>query len=112
VPDWPFSGSGLPVIPDQLENRSWWFGNFFLGLHLYIHQRHGRASRPVRELQGFERISLASGKKKTVRFTLGKNELSYWSAAAKTWVQDAAAFDIWIGSDSKASLHAEFQVEP
>jgi len=77
---------------------------------LYIHQQFGRASRPVRELKGFERVSLAAGEKKTVRFSLGKNELSYWSAQAKAWVQDAANFDLWAGSDSMAALHATFQI--
>jgi beta-glucosidase len=38
---------------------------------LYIHQRYGSASRPVRELKGFERITLGPGQTKTVRFTLG-----------------------------------------
>ena len=31
-------------------------------VQLYIHQRHGSASRPVRELKGFERITLAAGR--------------------------------------------------
>jgi len=79
-------------------------------VQLYIHQQYGRASRPVRELKGFERVSLAAGEKKTVRFSLGKNELSYWSAQAKTWVQDATSFDLWAGSDSTAALHTKFQI--
>ena len=35
-------------------------------VQLYIHQRHGSASRPVRELKGFERITLAAGESRTV----------------------------------------------
>jgi len=80
-------------------------------VQLYIHQKAGRASRPVRELKGFEKVTLAAGEKKTVRFSLGKNELSYWSTQAKGWVQDAAGFDVWAGSDSQATLHANFTVE-
>src|SRR6185369_14413155 len=38
---------------------------------LYIHQRYGSSSRPVRELKGFERVAVAPGQKRTVRFTLG-----------------------------------------
>jgi len=79
-------------------------------VQLYLHQQAGRASRPVRELKGFERIALAAGEKKTVRFSLGKNELSYWSAQAKGWVQDAAGFDLWVGSDSGAALHSGFEI--
>jgi beta-glucosidase len=77
---------------------------------LYIHQRSGSASRPVRELKGFERLTLAPGQKKTVRFTLGKAELTYWSSAVKGWVQGPATFDIWAGGDSSATLTTTFRV--
>ena len=77
---------------------------------LYIHQRSGSASRPVRELKGFERITLAPGEKKTVRFPLGKAELTYWSSAVKGWVQEPATFDVWAGGDSSATLTTTFRV--
>lgn len=77
---------------------------------LYIHQKFGTDTRPVRELKGFERITLQPGEKKTVTFTLGANELTYWSTNAGKWIQDPASFDLWAGSDSQASLHAEFEV--
>ena len=77
---------------------------------LYIHQRYGSASRPVRELKGFERITLAPGQKKTVRFTLGKSELMYWSGAVKDWVQEPAVFDVWAGADATAPLTTTFRV--
>jgi beta-glucosidase len=77
---------------------------------LYIHQRYGSASRPVRELKGFERITLAPGEKRTVRFTLGKAELTYWSGAAKAWVQEPAVFDLWAGADSTAPLTTALRV--
>jgi beta-glucosidase len=77
---------------------------------LYIHQRSGSASRPVRELKGFERVVLAPGEKKTVRFSLGKPELTYWSAATRGWVQDTATFEVWIGGDSTATLQTQFQI--
>ncbi len=78
---------------------------------LYIHQKSGSASRPVRELKGFERISLAPHEKRTLHFPLGKAELSYWSESARNWVQDAAQFDVWAGGDSSASLHTTFAVK-
>ena len=77
-------------------------------VQLYLHQRSGGASRPVRELKGFERVTLAPGEKRTVRFQLGPEALRYWSAARRAWVQDAADFDVWVGSDAAASLHATF----
>jgi beta-glucosidase len=77
---------------------------------LYIHQRYGRSSRPVRELKGFERVSLAPGETREVTFTLGPAELRYWNAAERDWVQDAATFDVWVGGSSAAELGASFAV--
>jgi len=79
-------------------------------VQLYIHQRWGTDSRPVRELKGFARLTLQPGETRTVDFQLGPEELRYWSTNAAAWIQDAAAFDLWIGSDSLATLHAEFEV--
>lgn len=81
-------------------------------VQLYIHQRYGGASRPVRELKGFERVSLRPAEKKTVRFKLGPEELAYWSASARTWVNEASTFDVWIGTDSKATLTTTFTQAP
>jgi beta-glucosidase len=79
-------------------------------VQLYIHQRYGSASRPVRELKGFQRISLAAGESRTLQFPLGRAQLSYWNAAARDWVVDASTFDVWVGSDSTAELTTTFQV--
>jgi len=77
---------------------------------LYVHQRWGRDSRPMRELKGFERLTLQPGETKTVAFQLGPDELRYWSTTANAWIQDATDFDIWVGADSLAALHADLAV--
>jgi beta-glucosidase len=79
-------------------------------VQLYIHQCAGSASRPVRELKGFARIALAPGEKKAVQFALGPGELSFWSPAENTWVQEAETFDVWVGGDSTAALHTTFKI--
>ena len=79
-------------------------------VQLYIHQRSGSASRPVRELKGFQRLTLAAGAKQTVHFTLGKEELQFWSPATKQWVVEPEQFDVWVGGDSTATLHGEFRL--
>jgi beta-glucosidase len=79
-------------------------------VQLYIHQRYGSASRPVRELKGFQRISLAAGESRTIQFTLGPAELRYWNAAVRDWVLDASTFDVWVGGDSTAELSTTFEV--
>jgi beta-glucosidase len=77
---------------------------------IYIHQRAGGVSRPVRELKGFERVTLPPHNKKTVQFRLGARELSYWSTTKKDWVIEPAEFDVWAGGDSNALLHSEFMI--
>ena len=79
---------------------------------VYIHQRYGSASRPVRELKGFERISLQPGETRTLKFPLGKDELQYWNPQTSQWVVEPSTFDVWVGEDSTATLHAELVVNP
>ena len=80
-------------------------------VQLYIHQRSGSASRPVRQLKGFQRVSLEAGAKQTVHFTLGKDELQFWSPTLKKWVVEPEQFDVWAGGDSAAKLHGEFRLK-
>ena len=79
-------------------------------VQLYMHQRYGSASRPVRELKGFERVTLAPGESKTVTLSLGPDERRYWSAATRGWVNEASKFDVWVGGDSNATLATSFEV--
>ena len=77
---------------------------------LYISQRYGSASRPVRELKGFQRLSLAAGESQTLRFSLGSDELRYWNAASKDWFIDVTAVDVFVGSDSTADQTESFMI--
>ena len=77
---------------------------------LYIHQRYGTSARPVRELKGFQRVTLKPGEIRTLSFILKPEDLRYWSAATGGWVQDEAPFDVWVGGDSQAALAGGFEV--
>jgi beta-glucosidase len=79
-------------------------------VQLYIHQRAGSASRPVRQLKGFQRVPLQAGTKQTVHFKLGPDELQFWSPASRQWVVEPEQLDIWAGEDSQAKLHSEFRL--
>lgn len=100
-------GSSVDVTVDVMNTGS------VMGdevVQLYIHQQAGSDSRPMRELKGFERLTLKPGEMKTVTFQLGPAELGYWSTNVGKWVQDAEAFDIWAGADSLATLHTNLAV--
>jgi beta-glucosidase len=77
---------------------------------LYLRQRYGSASRPSRELKGFQRVTLAAGESRTLRFPLGPGELRYWNAAARDWVIDTTTIDVFAGGDSTAELTTSFTV--
>ena len=77
---------------------------------IYIHQRWGSASRPVRQLKGFKRVALKPGETQTLKFPLGKDELEFWSPQTKAWAVEPSIFDVWAGEDSTASLHTELTV--
>jgi beta-glucosidase len=100
-------GSSLDVSVD-VSNTGGRAGDAVV--QLYIHQRAGSASRPVRQLKGFQRVNLAAGAKQTLHFTLGPDELRFWSPAKKAWVVEPEEFDVWVGEDSTAKLHAEFRL--
>jgi beta-glucosidase len=79
-------------------------------VQLYLHQRHGTASRPVRELKGFQRITLPAGESRRLPFAIGPDERTYWNSVARDWVSDASTFDVWVGGDSTSGLSTTFEV--
>ena len=79
-------------------------------VQLYTHQRAGSASRPIRELKAFQKVSLMPGEIRKVTFVLPADDLMYWSPALHRNVLEPGTFDVWIGSDSNATLHSTFNV--
>ncbi|HJU45264.1 MAG TPA: glycoside hydrolase family 3 N-terminal domain-containing protein [Chitinophagaceae bacterium] len=79
-------------------------------VQLYIHQKVSSASRPVKELKDFARITLAAGEKKTVRFIVDATKLSYWDAAMKYGVEPGM-FEIMTGASSVSLKKANLWVK-
>ena len=79
-------------------------------VQLYIHQRAGRASRPVRLLQGFQRVTLNPGESRQLSFTLDETNVRYWNSAERGWVVDPGVFDLWIGNSSQGGNQTTFKV--
>jgi beta-glucosidase len=79
-------------------------------VQLYLHQRYGSASRPVRELKGFRRITLKPGESKDLNLPIRAAERTYWSGTKHGWTLDPSDFDVWVGNSSLATLHDTFTV--
>jgi beta-glucosidase len=58
------------------------------------------AAEPPRQLQGFDRVSLAPGESKTVTFTLTGHDLSYFNDTASGWVVPDGRFSVFVGDSS------------
>jgi beta-glucosidase len=79
-------------------------------VQLYIRDRVGSVTRPVRELKGFTRVALRPGEERRVRFELHTNELGFYRRD-KSFGAEPGEFDVWVGGDSNATLHAGFRIE-
>jgi beta-glucosidase len=78
-------------------------------VQLYIRDRVSSVTRPVKELRGFERVSLAPGEKKTVRFTLGPEALRLTDENMAR-VVEPGTFDVMVGTGPAGAIRAVLEV--
>ncbi|MCQ8184726.1 beta-glucosidase BglX [Parvularcula maris] len=74
---------------------------------LYIRDRVASVSRPVKELKGFEKVSLRPGQSRTIRFELTEKELGFYDPRGEFLVEPGA-FDVMVGGSSDTALSASF----
>ncbi len=79
-------------------------------VQLYIRDRVASISRPVRELKGFEKISLKPGQRKTVRFKLTEEQLGFYDGRG-AFRLEPGAYDVFVGGSSAAGLTASFELK-
>ncbi|MDR1654203.1 MAG: beta-glucosidase BglX [Prevotellaceae bacterium] len=77
---------------------------------LYVRDLVGSIARPVRELKGFQRVSLDAGQSKTVEFRIAANDLAFYGSDLKRKTEPGE-FTLWVGGNSNATLNANFTVE-
>ena len=68
-------------------------------VQLYVHDLVSSVTRPLKELRGFQRITLNPGEAKTVEFTLTPEQLSFLNLDMKR-VVEPGTFDIMFGGNS------------
>jgi beta-glucosidase len=79
-------------------------------VQLYVRDRVGSVTRPVRELKGFQKISLAAGEACDVAFPLTPADLAFWRADM-SFGAEPGEFDVFVGGDATAALAARFTLE-
>jgi beta-glucosidase len=78
-------------------------------VQLYIHDQVASILQPVRRLDGFQRVTLAPGKTRTVTFTLGPANLGFYNNQGQFAVEPGR-FDVYVGDSSVGGLHDQFTV--
>lgn len=79
-------------------------------VQLYIRERGTSVARPVRELKGFQRVTLKPGESRKVEFTIGGDELRFWNIDMKNVVEPAKV-SVWIAPSSADGLPAELTIQ-
>jgi beta-glucosidase len=67
---------------------------------LYVHDVASSVVRPVKELRGFQRLTLQSGEKRTVTFTLPAAKLAFWDEKTHAFLVEPGAFELMVGVSS------------
>lgn len=79
-------------------------------VQLYIRDDVASVTRAVKELKGFQRVSLQPGEGRTVRFEVPVQSLGFYTPSLE-YIVEPGHFTAWIGPDSARGLEARFVVQ-
>jgi beta-glucosidase len=79
-------------------------------VQLYVHDRIAPTSRPVRELKGFQRVTLAPGEHKTIEFTVQAHDLGSYDPDMH-WIVPTGTYDVWVAPDAISGVAGTFEVQ-
>lgn len=79
-------------------------------VQLYLHDKLASITRPVKELKGFERISLAAGETKTVSFAIDENMRRFYNINMK-FTEEPGITEIMVGGSSVSYLTTNLTVK-
>ena len=99
--------SGKLTVSVEVENTGRRAGDEVV--QLYIRDLVASMSRPVKELKGFQRVSLQPGEKRRVEFVLGQEHLGFWNRELR-YVVEPGEFRVMVGSNSVDVIEAKFDV--
>ena len=78
-------------------------------VQLYIRDLVGSVTRPVKELKGFEKITLKKGESKTVSFEISSEDLKFYNINMKNEAE-AGIFEVFVGENSDTDRKASFEL--
>jgi beta-glucosidase len=102
-----FTSKGQIEVTFDLKNTGKYEGTEVA--QLYVRDKVGSVTRPVKELKRFIRVTLKPGETKNIFFTLPVEELAFWNIDMKK-VVEPGDFTLWVGTNSQEGISADFKV--
>jgi beta-glucosidase len=78
-------------------------------VQLYIRDKVASVTRPVKELKGFQRVTLRPGETRRIEFTLGAKELGFYNRSM-SFVVEPGEFTVMVGPNSEQLIEAKLEV--
>lgn len=78
-------------------------------VQLYVQDKVGSVTRPVKELKRFQRVTLKAGESTQVSLSLPVSELAFWGYDMNYTVEPGD-FTLWVGTSSTEGLRKDFSV--
>ena len=69
-------------------------------VQLYVRFPNSKVERPVKQLSGFERVSIPRGHSRTVRIPLKASSLAYWDETKNGWSTEPGKVQVFVGASS------------
>lgn len=101
-----FSNDGKVEVTVTIKNTGKVSGKEVV--QMYIRDLVGSITRPVKELKGFEMITLEPNQTKTVTFTIDKKTIEFFTAN-QIWEAEPGDFKVFVGTNSADTLEGNFQ---
>lgn len=79
-------------------------------VQLYTQDVVGSITRPVRELKGFQHVSLKAGETKEMSFKISSEQLKFSNSNA-IYAAEEGDFNVWIGPNSSSGLKGRFYLK-
>lgn len=83
----------------EIKNTGNCFGKEVV--QLYVGDRTGSASRPIKELKGFQKVALQPGETKQVIFQLDERSFAWYNEGMKDWYAASGEYEIMVGTSSR-----------
>lgn len=69
-------------------------------IQLYLRDKVGSIVRPVKELKDFQKVKLAAGESRAIKFVINREKLSFYNQQLQ-WMAEPGDFELMIGASSR-----------